>query len=90
MTMNTEQPFIMDCDLHDYLEIACLFHYRVRMTLTDGRTVEGTAVTTGVAPGRVEVLTLDTGDGHTDLPLADLARMDVLTPNARVQGATFR
>mgnify|MGYP000812055152 FL=1 len=26
----------IDCDLHDYLEVACLYHYWLRIELTDG------------------------------------------------------
>lgn len=29
----------VDCDLHDYLEIACLYHYLLRIELTTGNTL---------------------------------------------------
>lgn len=33
---STEKYHPVDCDLHDYLEIACLYRYMLRIVLTDG------------------------------------------------------
>ncbi|HKM97429.1 MAG TPA: Rho-binding antiterminator, partial [Buttiauxella sp.] len=31
---STYQP--LNCDLHDYLEIACMSHYRLNIEISDG------------------------------------------------------
>lgn len=39
------------CRLYDYVEIACLRHYNVRLELIDGCVVSGRAVTTRILSG---------------------------------------
>lgn len=36
----------LHCDLHDYLEIACLYHYWLRLELRDGLAFDAQAFTT--------------------------------------------
>lgn len=36
----------LDCNLHDYIEIACLYKIEVILTLTDGNKLLGTPITT--------------------------------------------
>ena len=33
----------ISCDLHDYIEVACMYGYQVRLILKDQSTVEGKA-----------------------------------------------
>ena len=35
---------IISCELHDYLEIACLYHYQVKLTLKNQHLIEGKAL----------------------------------------------
>lgn len=42
--MSDYQP--LHCDLHDYLEIACLYRYWLRIELRDGLTFDAQAFTT--------------------------------------------
>ena len=88
--MTAADPFIMDCDLHDYLEIACLFHYRVRLILTDQAPVDGIARTTLTESGSREYLRLDIGSEHRDIELHRIKQLEVLTPNARFSDVRFR
>lgn len=73
------------CDLHDYLEIACLYGYRVKLTLKDGRVVEGKAVDTVTAADKHEYLALDSEQVETRC----LAKLKVLTPGAKFSELTF-
>ncbi|MCH4234021.1 MAG: Rho-binding antiterminator, partial [Serratia liquefaciens] len=36
----------IDCELHDYLEIACLYGYRLNVELVNGQCFQATALTT--------------------------------------------
>ncbi|ATG88370.1 Rho-binding antiterminator [Methylomonas koyamae] len=73
------------CDLHDYLEIACMYGYRVRLTLKDGRIIEAKAVDTGTTADKREYLQLDSERVETHC----LAKMEVLTPNAAFEEVRF-
>ena len=75
--MPAYQP--LNCDLHDYLEIACLYHYRLQLELTDGSTLVATAVTTRTAPTKEEFLCVESLSGPREIRL-DLLR--AITPLA--------
>lgn len=75
------------CDLHDYIEIACLYGYQVRLTLKDKRIVEGRALNI-VTEEKREVLLLD-HNPTGEITLDQLAKLQVLTPNARFTEVIF-
>ncbi|MCQ8118661.1 Rho-binding antiterminator [Methylomonas rosea] len=75
------------CDLHDYIEIACLYGYQVRLTLNDKRIVEGRALNI-VTEEKREVLLLDHNPAEK-ITLDQLAKLQVLTPNARFTEVIF-
>ncbi len=76
----------IDCALHDHVEIACLFRYDLEVELRDGRRVRGRARTTRTGADKLEVLVLD---GGQDIRLDRIARLRVLTPNARFDVVDF-
>ena len=84
MSQNT-----VSCDLHDYLEIACLYGYQVRLTLNDLQVVDGKAIDTLTTPDKREYLILDSGQKQ-QLELNQLKKMQVLTPNARFSEVDFQ
>lgn len=47
---------IIKCDLHDYLEIACLFKVEVELTLKDATKITGIPITTTIDSERNECL----------------------------------
>ncbi|MDX8128834.1 Rho-binding antiterminator [Methylomonas sp. EFPC1] len=75
------------CDLHDYIEIACLYGYRVRLTLKDQRIVEGRALNV-VTEERHEFLLLEDSPAGK-IALDQLAKLQVLTSNARFTEVIF-
>ncbi|BBP81860.1 hypothetical protein PHLH8_15020 [Pseudomonas sp. Pc102] len=70
--MNAYQP--LHCDLHDYLEIACLRSYRLRVELLDGEPFEARAQTTRTTTSKEEFLRFD------DLREIRLDRLLAITP----------
>ncbi|MCQ4346906.1 Rho-binding antiterminator [Pseudomonas stutzeri] len=70
------------CDLHDYLEIACLYGYRLRIELTDGDWLTGVALDTRTLSGKEELLVRSAGREHA-LRLDRLRAITALTPGAR-------
>lgn len=72
----------ISCELHDYLEIACLYGYRVRLTLKDRHILEGRAIDTFTTAEKREYLLIDAGQKQ-QIELRHLAKLEVLTPNAK-------
>jgi Rho-binding antiterminator len=48
---------MLDCNLHDYIEVACLYKIEVMLTLKDGNIVKGIPITTNTSKGKEELLT---------------------------------
>lgn len=48
----------IDCAIHDYIEIACLKGYRLRLELVDGTQLIGVAESTETRPDKTEWLIL--------------------------------
>lgn len=72
------------CDLYDYLEIACLHHYHLRIELIDGSELEAEAVTTAINASKEEFFVVRGPDGEQRL------RMDrLLAITALDAGASF-
>ncbi len=85
--MSAQPPIA--CDLHDHLEVACLYRYDLEVMLRDGSVTEGTAVTTRTAPDKVEYLVVEQGGERREVPMHEIARIDVSTPGARFDTLRF-
>lgn len=82
------QPTI-SCDLHDYLELACMHGYRVRLTLKDHQILEGKALDTLTTAEKQEYLILGIGHEQSQIELNQLKKMEVLTPNSKFKEVSF-
>lgn len=83
---------IMDCDQHDYIEIACMRRYLVTWVLRDGQTLVAMPITTRTAADKTEWLTVKNQAGELlELALHELVSM---TPDPAHQAGfdtiTFR
>lgn len=82
------------CDLHDYVEIACMYGYRIQVLCLYEISVEGRALTTRTltrqtlntrrAAEKIEYLVIDAG-GHT----AEVALHEIITITAITQNPYF-
>lgn len=78
--MDMYQP--LDCDLHDYVEIACLHGYRLRVELIEGTVFEAKALTTRTAPSKEEFLVLQGNEGTREVRLDHLLAITPCDPGA--------
>ena len=78
----------VSCDLHDYIEIACMYGYRVKLTLKDRQVLDGKAVDILTSTDKREYLVIDNGK-QQNIELNQLKKLNVLTPNAQFTEVTF-
>lgn len=78
----------ISCELHDYIEIACMHGYRVKLTLRDGQTVEGKALDTLTTADKREYLVIDSGQKE-QVELNRIAKMKAVTPHAVFTDVSF-
>ncbi len=78
--MSTYRP--LDCDLYDYLELACLHGYRLQIELVEGASFVAHALDTRTAPNKEEFLLLQAEDGQREVRLDQLRAITPLDPGA--------
>lgn len=81
----------ISCDLHDYLEIACIYKIPVHLLLTNGEEYSGIPITIEVNTNREEYLQLliDSSNERTDIVLHELETMEAITPNTHFSKVIF-
>lgn len=80
----TEEYHPIDCDLHDYLEIACMYHYWLRTELTDGTCFDAKALTTCTTVEKEEFLVVGQSENQQKIRLDCLSAITALTPGRRL------
>lgn len=78
--MTPYQP--LDCDLHDFLEIACLHGYRLQVELLEGQGFVARALDTRTAPSKEEFLVLQGDTGRKEIRLDRLLAITPLDAGA--------
>ena len=72
----------LNCDLYDYLEIACMHGYRLQVELVEGQSFAAKALDTRTAPSKEEFLVLQTDAGPQEVRLDRLLAITPLDPGA--------
>lgn len=85
-TTMTQPP--ISCELHDYLEIACLYGYQIRLTLKNGQLVEGKAIDTLTSTDKREYLVIE-NEQKQPIETREIQNLQVLTPNAKFSEVVF-
>jgi Rho-binding antiterminator len=86
--MNTYQP--INCDLHDHLEIACLYSWVLKIELDDGKVITAKSVTTLTRPGDGEFLILDDGGDRVSIRLDYIHAITHLDNNKLIHRIVFK
>lgn len=76
------------CELHDFVEVACMYGYRLKLTLKNNQIIEGKAIDIVNSPEKRECLVIDS-ESRQQIELTRLAKMQVLTPNAKFGEVVF-
>ncbi|RUO44132.1 transcriptional regulator [Aliidiomarina taiwanensis] len=80
---------MITCDQHDYVEIACLFQYPVRLHMRAGEAIEGIAVNTCLNEAREECIELNQHGHHRLVALDQVASLEVRVENPHFQQVSF-
>lgn len=81
---------MLKCDSHDYIEIVCLYHYPLKLTLSSGAVLSGTAVTTRYNDQRQECLVIEQHDTEQQIVLDDIVLLEVTVANPHLQQVRFK
>ncbi len=81
---------MVTCNEYDYIEIVCLFHYPIKMTLKGGHIVEGVALDTQRNDQNQECIKIKHEDGRSELVvLSELTKLAVGIENPHFAEVKF-
>ncbi len=80
---------LIACELHDYIEVACMYGYQVRLILKNQQVFEGKAKDIVTTTEKREFLAIDNEQGTQQVELIQLEKMQVLTPNVQFKEVVF-
>jgi len=79
----------ISCNLYDTIEIVCMYHYPVTLTLCDKTQISGVALDTKRNDERLECIELRVDDIATLVVLSSLKTMTVDIENPHFQSVSF-
>ncbi len=79
----------ISCELHDFVEVACMYGYQLKLILKDQQTLEGKAIDIVNSADKGECLLIVNNDTKQQIALTQLAKMEVTTPNAKFSEVIF-
>ncbi len=80
---------MISCNEYDYIEIACMYRYPIKLTLKSGEVLECVALDTARNDSRQECIKVEQNGEHTLIELDTLASLDVLVTNPHFQSVSF-
>ena len=72
---------MINCEIHDVLELACLYRIEVQLILKDKTSIVGIANTTKTAKNKHEYLVLIQKSGTIEVDMDNIKTMRALTKN---------
>lgn len=80
---------MINCSEYDYIEIACLYQYPVKLSLKSGQVLNGIALDTQRNEYRDECIKLNIQDTAKLIELDDIIKLEVLINNPHFTEITF-
>lgn len=80
---------MVSCNEYDYVEIVCLYHYLIKLTMKVGQVIEGIALDTQYNDQREECIKVNVGGIETIIPLDTISILEVAIDNPHFQRVSF-
>jgi len=81
---------MISCDQHDYVEIACMFNYLIKLTLNSGYELQGVALDVKRNESREECIKIKVDNIEELVVLDSVLKMEVLVDNPHFKVVTFK
>ncbi|HCS65220.1 MAG TPA: transcriptional regulator [Cellvibrio sp.] len=80
---------MISCNQHDYIEIVCMYHYPIKLTLRSGDIIQGVALDTQRNKQRDECIKIDIEGVKQLVVLEEIKILEVMVVNPHLQKVTF-
>lgn len=81
---------MISCEQHDYVEIACMYNYLIKLTLSSGDELEGVALDVKRNKSREECINIKVNNIDSLVVLDSVSKMEVLVENPHFKIVTFK
>ncbi len=80
----------ISCSLYDYIEIVCLYRYKIEIHTNDENVFIGTAIDTKLNNEKKECILITSENSKELVILEDIKELKVLTKNAKFKKIDFK
>ncbi|MDN3682249.1 Rho-binding antiterminator [Vibrio tapetis subsp. quintayensis] len=80
---------MISCEKYDYIEIACMHRYPIKLTMKAGSVLAGIALDTVRNESRQECLVISDDGGEVLVVLDDIAMLEVGIDNPHFESVSF-
>ncbi len=81
---------MISCANHDYIEIACMYRFEIRLVLKNGQVEQGKAFQTTLNKNKEECLVLETQAANKLIVLEPVVSIEAVTENPHFGKVGFR
>ncbi|MGV8837122.1 Rho-binding antiterminator [Cellvibrio sp.] len=80
---------MISCNQHDYIEIVCMYHYPIKLTLKSGDIIQGVALDTQRNDHRDECIKIDIEGVEQLVVLEEIKMLEVMVENPHFRFVEF-
>ena len=80
---------MLSCQQYDYIEIACMYHYPVKLTMKSGTIVQAKALDTARNEDRQECIKVLIDENEKLIILDDISMLEVTLSNPHFQSVSL-
>lgn len=80
---------MISCNQHDYIEIVCMYHYPIKLTLKSGDIIQGVALDTQRNDHRDECIKIDIEGVVQLVVLEEIKMLEVMVENPHFRFVEF-
>lgn len=80
---------MISCNEHDYVEIACMYQYPIKVTMKTGGVIECKALDTQYNSAREECIKVDVAGIENEVIINNVAKIEVCIENPHFQEISF-
>lgn len=80
---------MISCQQYDHIELVCVYHYPIKLSLTSGRVIYGIAKDTVKSDAGDECISVKIKDGIIHVILDEIVQLRVTIKNPHLEMITF-
>ena len=80
---------MISCSDYDYIEIVCLYHYPIELTMKSGKIVSGIALDTKRNGSKQECIEMEVKQDKVLVVLDEISKLEVKVENPHFKEVTF-